>query len=43
MVTTTTLKDVSLEEPDAALLQVPAGYKVIDETGPFTVRIPSHK
>lgn len=42
-VTTTALKDVSLAEPDASLLQVPAGYKVVDEAGPFTIGIPSHK
>lgn len=32
-----TLKDLSTAEPDPSLFRVPAGYKVIDETGPFIV------
>jgi hypothetical protein len=34
-----TLANISRAEPDAALFQVPPGYKVIDETGPFTITI----
>ncbi len=41
-VTTITLKDLSVAEPDPSLLQVPPGYRVVDETGPFTVTIHSH-
>jgi hypothetical protein len=41
-VSTFTLKDLSVAEPDPSLLQVPPGYKIIDESGPFTVEIPSH-
>ncbi|HSW38384.1 MAG TPA: hypothetical protein VLL97_02700 [Acidobacteriota bacterium] len=33
------LRNISLAEPDAALFQVPPGYRVIDETGPFTITI----
>jgi len=36
-VSTTTLKDLSVAEPDPSLLQVPPGYKIIDENGPFTI------
>ena len=32
---TTEWKDFSSTEPDASLFQVPAGYKVVDETGSF--------
>jgi hypothetical protein len=41
-VSTTTLKDLSVAEPDPSLLMVPPGYKIIDESGPFTIRIPGH-
>jgi len=41
-VSTTTLKDLSVAEPDPSLLQVPPGYKIVDETGPFTITIPAH-
>jgi hypothetical protein len=34
-----TLSNISRAEPDAALFQVPQGYQVIDETGPFTITI----
>jgi|HubBroStandDraft_6_1064221.scaffolds.fasta_scaffold515141_2 hypothetical protein len=43
LVSTTELKDLSLAEPDPALLQVPSGYQLVDENGPFTVTIPAHK
>lgn len=33
------LKDVSVAEPDPSLFQVPAGYQIVDETGPFTIHI----
>jgi hypothetical protein len=33
------LVNISQAEPDPALFQVPTGYKVIDETGPFTITI----
>lgn len=32
-----TLKDLSTAEPDASLFQVPEGYKIVDETKPFTI------
>ncbi len=34
-----TLSNISREEPDAELFQVPEGYRVIEETGPFTITI----
>jgi hypothetical protein len=37
---TTTLKDLSTAEPAAALFQVPAGYRTVDEPGPFTLTVP---
>jgi hypothetical protein len=43
LVSTTELKELSLAEPDPALLEVPATYQVVDEVGPFTVTIPNHK
>jgi hypothetical protein len=33
------LVNISQAEPDPALFQVPVGYQVIDETGPFTITI----
>jgi hypothetical protein len=33
------LVNISQTEPDPALFQVPPGYQVIDETGPFTITI----
>ncbi|MDM7997150.1 MAG: hypothetical protein QUT30_15875 [Acidobacteriota bacterium] len=33
------LSNISRAEPDAALFQVPSGYRVVDETGPFTITI----
>ena len=41
-VNTITLKDLSVAEPDPSLLQVPPGYKIVDENGAFTVEIPGH-
>jgi hypothetical protein len=34
---TTELRDISLAEPDPTLFQAPAGYQIVDETGPFKV------
>jgi hypothetical protein len=34
-----TLSNISRAEPDAVLFQVPQGYQVINETGPFTITI----
>jgi len=34
---TTTMEDYSTAEPNPALFQVPDGYQVVDETGPFKV------
>ncbi|HTY61309.1 MAG TPA: hypothetical protein VMG30_03530 [Acidobacteriota bacterium] len=34
-----TLTNIGRAEPDPALFQVPPGYKVITETGPFTITI----
>ena len=39
-VSTGRLKDLSIAEPDPSLLQVPPGYRIVDENGPFTVEIP---
>lgn len=36
---TTTLANFSTAEPDPALFQVPEGWKVVDETGPFSIAI----
>ena len=33
------LTNISRAEPDPSLFQVPPGYKVINETGPFTITI----
>src|SRR5207247_7747601 len=33
------LTNVNRAEPDATLFQVPPGYQVVDETGPFTIEI----
>jgi hypothetical protein len=33
------LININRTEPDAALFQVPAGYKTVNETGPFTITI----
>ena len=37
---TTIMKDFTIDEPDPALFQVPAGYQIVDETGEFTISIP---
>jgi len=34
-----TLSNISRDEPDAELFEVPQGYQVVDETGPFTITI----
>lgn len=34
----TLMKNISRTEPDPALFRVPAGYTVVDETGPFTIQ-----
>src|SRR5262249_41034701 len=39
VVTTTTIKDFSTAEPSLALFTVPAGYKIVDETGAFTIKV----
>jgi hypothetical protein len=36
---TTTMKDFSPTEPDPTLFMVPAGYQIVDETGPFTITV----
>jgi hypothetical protein len=36
---TTTLRDLSTAEPDASLFQIPADYRIVNETGPFTVEV----
>jgi len=33
------MSDLSTAEPDAALFQIPAGYKIVDETGSFTFTV----
>lgn len=38
--TTTSLKNVSLAEPDPSLFQPPAGYQVVDESGSFQMAVP---
>jgi hypothetical protein len=39
IVTTTSMNDMSTAEPGAALFQIPAGYKFVDETGSFTFTV----
>jgi hypothetical protein len=34
---TTGLKDLTTAEPDPLLFRIPEGYKIVDETGPFTI------
>jgi len=36
---TTKIINLSTYEPDAGLFQVPAGYTIVEETGPFTIEI----
>lgn len=38
-VQTTGIPDLSTAEPDPSLFQIPAGYKIVDETGPFTFTV----
>jgi hypothetical protein len=38
--TTTTLKNVSLSEPDPSLFQPPPGYQIVDENGSFRITVP---
>ncbi len=38
-VNTMTMKNFSTAEPDPSLFAVPAGYKVVDETGGFTIKV----
>ncbi len=40
---TTVMEDFSVAEPDAALFQVPPGYQVVDESGPFKIVLPLEK
>jgi len=35
----TRLTNLNRAEPDATLFQVPPGYQIVDETGPFTIEI----
>jgi hypothetical protein len=42
-ISTRNLEDLSTAEPDPALLKVPDGYIIVDETGAFTIRIPRPK
>jgi hypothetical protein len=36
---TKTIQNYSNAEPDSALFLVPAGYQVVDESGPFTIEV----
>jgi len=38
--TTNSIPDYKEGDPDASLFQIPAGYKIVDETGPFTFAVP---
>ena len=38
-VSTQTIQDLSTKEPDPSLFQVPAGYRVVEETGAFTISL----
>ena len=38
--TTTSLKNVSLAEPDPSLFQPPPGYQIVDESGSFKIAVP---
>ena len=37
---TFSIQNYSNAEPDSSLFLVPAGYQVVDESGPFTIEIP---
>ena len=37
---TTTIEDFSPKEPDPALFKIPDGYRIVDETGTITIKIP---
>jgi hypothetical protein len=32
-------ENFSRSEPDPALFQIPLGYRIVEETGPFTIEI----
>jgi hypothetical protein len=33
------MDNLSTSEPDPGLFQVPPGYQIVEETGPFTIQI----
>jgi hypothetical protein len=35
------MKDFTAAEPDPTLFMIPAGYQIVDETGPFTITVPA--
>jgi len=35
----TALSEINRAEPDPAVFQIPPGYEVVDETGPFTIKV----
>jgi hypothetical protein len=37
---TTTIEDFSPKEPDPALFKIPDGYRIVDETGTITIKVP---
>jgi hypothetical protein len=39
---TISIPDYQEGDPDASLFQVPSGYTIIEETGPFTFTSPAH-
>jgi hypothetical protein len=39
--TTMSIPDYKEGDPDPSLFQIPAGYKIVDETGPFTFAVPA--
>ena len=41
MNTTISMPDYKEGDPDPSLFQIPAGYKIVDETGPFTFPVPA--
>ena len=38
---TNSMPDYEEGDPDASLFQIPAGYKIVDESGPFTIGTPA--
>jgi hypothetical protein len=40
--TTDSIPDYQEGDPEASLFQIPSGYTIVDETGPFTFTASAH-